>query len=233
MNRSRLARIFWIGAAAILVAAALVALVAVLRGDFSDTDVRILGTLTALLYVGGTALAGLALVERGPTRALGWAVVAAAPICLSLVTWGIWSLYFDGAGNYDATRSAWSAVLVLLVGLVAATGLLLAQGQLAVALAWGATGLAACAAALSVVGIWAEPDDETYVQALAVLWILAGLCYFLAPVLQRFTTVGPAREERVLAELDGVELVVTHANEGIDVRLARGEQLALRRRLTS
>ena len=71
MSRLRLARVFWIGAAAILVAAALVALAAVLRGDFSDNDGRILVTLGALLYTGGAALAGLALVERGPARVVG------------------------------------------------------------------------------------------------------------------------------------------------------------------
>lgn len=231
MSRLRLSRIFWIGAAAILVAAALVALVAVLRGDFSDTDGRILGTLAALLYTGGTALAGLALVERGGrVQLLGWAVVGAAPVCLGLITWEIWSRYFDGGGDYDATRAAWSAVLVLLVGLVAATGLLLARGRLATSLAWAAVGFAACAAALSVAGIWTEPEDDAYVKVLAVLWILSGLCYFLAPVLQRFSTSVDGPEERVLAELDGIELVATRAPDGLDPRLARGERLALRRR---
>ena len=42
MSRVRLSRIFWIGAAAILVGAALVALAAVVRGDFSENDGRIL-----------------------------------------------------------------------------------------------------------------------------------------------------------------------------------------------
>jgi len=65
VTRVRLSRIFWIGAAAILVAAALVALVAVLRGDFSDSDGRILGTLAAALIAGSTLVAGLVLVEHG------------------------------------------------------------------------------------------------------------------------------------------------------------------------
>ena len=49
MTGLRLSRIFWIGAAAILIAAALVAVAAIVRGDFSDTDGRILGTLGAAL----------------------------------------------------------------------------------------------------------------------------------------------------------------------------------------
>ena len=231
MTRVRLSRMFWIGAAAILVAAALVALAAVVRGDFSENDGRILVTLAALLYTGGSALAGLALAERGrPLRALGFAVAMAAPVCLAFVAWGIWSFVFDGEGDADAGRAAWSAVLVLLVGLVATTGLLLARTRAAVALAWSAAALSSVAAALSVLGIWTEPEADAFVKAVAVLWILAGLCYFLAPILQRFTGTAPGSTERVLAELDGIELVATRAGRGFDARLARGERLELRRR---
>lgn len=230
MTRIRLSRIFWIGAAAILVVAALVALGAVVRGDFSENDGRILVTLAAILYTGGSALAGLALAERGPAQPLGWAVAVAAPACLAFVAWGIWAFVFDGGGDYDATRAAWSAVLMLLVGLVATTGLLLARTRISVALAWAAAVIAGCAAALSVAGIWAEPEADAYVKVVAALWILAALCYFLAPILQRFTSAGTERADRVLAELEGIELVATRAPRGFDVQLARGERLELRRR---
>ena len=68
MTRRRLARVFWLGAAAILVAAALISLVAVLKGSFSDTDANILGTLAALLYCGGAAARHLR-DSRSPTVA--------------------------------------------------------------------------------------------------------------------------------------------------------------------
>lgn len=233
MTRLRLARIFWMGAAAILVAAALVALAAVLRGDFSDTDGRILMTLAVLLFTGSAALAGLALVDRGPARALGWTVVAAAPGCLALELWGIWKFAFDGEGGENATKLAWSAVLVLLAGLIAVTGQLLARRPALVGLAAVAGLLAALAAALSVLGMWTEPSGDGFVKALSALWILAALAYFLVPVLQRFTTAGAAASEvRVLASLGDVELVATRARDGgIDARLAPGERLLLRRRV--
>ena len=41
-------RVFWIGAASLLGLAALVSIVALLRGEFTDTDGRILGTLAIL-----------------------------------------------------------------------------------------------------------------------------------------------------------------------------------------
>ena len=49
MTRRRLTRVFWPGAAAIVAAPALISLVAVLRGGFSQTDGRILGTLGWIL----------------------------------------------------------------------------------------------------------------------------------------------------------------------------------------
>ena len=232
MSRLRLRRILWIGAAAILVAAALVALAAVLRGDFSDNDGRILVTLAALLYTGGAALAGLALLERSRARALGWSIVAAAPVCLALVAWAIWSFVFDGGGNETAGKLAWSAVLALLAGLLATTSLLFARTQAARALAVSAGVLAGVAAALSIAGIWSEPSGDGYVKLIAVLWILTVLAYFLAPVVQRFASgTSTASAERVLGALDGVELVAVRGPiEGIVVDPPlRGEQLVLRR----
>lgn len=229
MTRFRLARIFWIGAAAILVAAALVAIAAIVRGDFSDTDGRILVTLAALLYTGGAALAGLSLVERGPARGLGWLVAAAAPCCLAFVLWAIWSFAFDD-GNETADKFAWSAVLALFAGLIAATGLLLARRIVGLATAAGV--LAGIASALSIIGIWTEPSGDGFVKVIAVLWIVTTLCYFLSPVLQRFTSVGTQPSAiRVLGLLDGVELVASRRPlEGISVETPlRGEQLVLRR----
>jgi hypothetical protein len=69
-------------------------------------------------------------------------------------------------------------------------------------------------------------------RVIAVLWILTGLGYLLVPVLQRFTAAGRAPEEtRLLAELDGVELVATRSVEAtFDPKLEPGERLLLRRR---
>jgi len=230
----RLGRVFWIGAAAILVAAALVALVSVLRGEFSDTDGRILLTLGALLYTGGAALSGLALVDRGTQRALAWLVVAASPVCLGLVLWGVWSFAFDG-GDEAAAKAAWSAVLALLAGLMASTALLLTHRRALVVLASAAGALAAVASTLTIVGVWAESGGDTFVKVVSALWILAALAYFLVPVLQRFTTAGAEDAVRVLGRLGDVELVATRRPlEGVAVEPPlRGERLLLRRRQTS
>jgi hypothetical protein len=231
MTRLRLRRIFWMGAAAIVVAAALVALAAVVKGDFSDTDGDILVTLAALLYTGGAAICGLALLDRNRARLLGWIVAGATPVCLAFIAWAIWSFAFDGGDNETADKLGWSALLVVLAGLIATTGLLLARRLVRLAAVAGA--LAGLAVAVSVSGIWTEPDSETFIKALAVLWILAGLAYFLVPILQRFSSVGADEAAvRTLAELDGVELVASrNPVEGVPAENpAAGERLVLRRR---
>jgi hypothetical protein len=229
VTRLRLARIFWMGAAAIVVAAALVALAAVIEGDFSDTDGRILGTLAATLLAGAAVVSGLALVERGG-RLLGWSAIAVSAPCFAMLVYSIWDFVFDG--GEESWRWGWSGALTLLAALIAVTAQLLARTPRVVRLAWIAGALAAVASGVSIAAIWMDSPGDTIGKTLAALWILTGLAYFLVPVLQRFTSAGGHEQpERVLAELDGVELVATYAREGaIETKLEPGERLVLRRR---
>lgn len=229
MTRRRLARIYWISAAASVVAAALVALLAVLRDDdFSDTG-RILGTLAAALVAGSTLVAGLALVERG-MRLVGWPAVAAARPAFGGLVYAIWAL--DGDGDPDAWRWGWSGALILVAALIALTARLLAQTAPLVRLASAAGILAVSAAAVSTLAIWSDAPGDTLRRAIGVLWILTGLCYLLVPVLHRVTTAGDTPDEaRVLDALAGVELIVTRSRAAtIDPGLEPGERLALRHR---
>ena len=73
-------------------------------------------------------------------------------------------------------------------------------------------------------------------QLIAALWILAVLGYVLVPLVGRFgrpalpsTATHLPTRERVLATLDGVELVASTSGT-VEPRLAPGEQLLLRRR---
>ena len=232
MSRPRLQRLFWLGAAAILVAAALVALVAVVRGDFSDTDGRILGTLAVVLLSFATLLSGLALADRDSSwRLLGWGVAAAAPVCFLLVLPAVWTP-FDENGD-DDWRLAWTGILVLVAALFTTTALLLADRAMLRRLAMVAGSLAGAAAAVSIAAVWSENPGDGIAKALGALWILATLAYLLVPVMSRFSR--PADDdravERVLAELDGVALVATSSGEAgvaIDELLRRGDRLVLR-----
>jgi FtsH-binding integral membrane protein len=232
VTRLPLSRVFWIGAAAILIVAALVALAAVVRGDFSDTDGRILGTLAALLLAGGTLVLGVALRERNSSRPLALAAIAMAPLGFVLSAYAIWDFVFDG-GDDDSWRYGWTGVVLLIAALVAAAARLLAQTEALVRLAYATGLLAAAAAAVSIALVWQENPSGESGKVLAVLWILTALGLFLVPVLQRFTAAGASpRDTRVLATLGDVELVASRGTvEGVEVEPpAPGERLVLRRR---
>ena len=61
-------RLFWIGAAALLGVAALVGIVALVRGEFTETDGKILGTLGITLGAGAVLLALLIDLAFAPRR---------------------------------------------------------------------------------------------------------------------------------------------------------------------
>jgi hypothetical protein len=232
VTRRRLARVFWLGAAAILVAAALISLVAVLKGSFSETDGRILGTLAALLYCGGAALAGFALADRGPARTLGRVVAGLSAFTFALFAAAIWEAWtYHGSPPWHL---AFSSALFLLAGLVATTGLLLTRRPALQRLAAVAGGLTTLAVSLTLIPIWRDDDPgSTLAKAMGATWILAALAYLLGPVLQRWSSVGDLEGgDRVLATLDGVELVATREpGEALVVteRPRPGERLVLRR----
>lgn len=227
MTRGRLARTFWLGAAALLVVAALVAIVALLRGRLTDTDAHILLTLGALFITGATALAGLALADSDRYSSIGWAVASAALVEFAVLAYWIWS----GSEGDDTLSRLGTTTLLLVAGqLAVVTQLLLLANRRLLGLVIVTDVLIVSAVAGTVTAIWTEPDNTMWAKLLAAVWILAALGWFLLPVLQRYTAAGATSTERVLGELGDVELVATRAQEGIEVRLARGERLLLRRR---
>jgi hypothetical protein len=227
VTRGRLVRTFWLGAAALLVAAALVAIVALLRGELTDTDAHILLTLGALLVTGASALAALALVDSGRQTAIGWLVAAVSPVELAVLVSWIWS----GSAGDDTSSRLGTTVLLLLLGQIAVvTQLLLLSNRRLLGLVVATDILVALAVGGAITALWTEPDTALWAKLLAATWILAALCWFLLPVLQRYTAAGAGAADRILGELDGIQLVATRAEDGIDVRLACGERLALRRR---
>jgi uncharacterized membrane protein YvlD (DUF360 family) len=234
MIRARLSRIFWIGAAAILVAAALIAITAVVGGGFSDTDGRILATLGVLLLAGATAFAGLSLVERGDARELGQITIAVAAVGFTVDFVAIWA-ESESLGRVAGTASV--AMFALLLG---TTSRLRVHDERFVPLWFGTLAALTVAAFLTGVAIWSGDAGSDLGKAIAAFWILGVLGWFLVPVLQRLagtagdTTSEPA-PERTIATLDGVDVLVTakpaEGDVWIDGKAATpGEFLVLRRR---
>jgi hypothetical protein len=162
------------------------------------------------------------------TAVVGWAVAAAAPVCFVLLLPAIWNV-FEESADANIWRWAWTAVIVVLVGLMLATALLLARADGATVLAMVTGCLAGVAATLSIAAVWTDDDGDGWIQLIAALWILAVLAYVLVPVADRFARAAPGPSERVLASFGDVELVASRVGT-LDPQLAPGERLLLRRR---
>ena len=210
--QARLNRLFWIGAAALLGAAALVAVFAVVRGDFTETDGKILAVLGTALVAGGVALAGLALIERRELVSLGWFASLG-----SLVLFAI--LVVESVREWDEVDLTGSCYLLLGVLLLAATAGLLRRpsGDWTF---WPTIALLALGTLVTEIAIWGDLDSDTWAKPLGVVWILAGLGWFLVPVLGRLA----GRSARP----DVPERVVGRGPGRVEVELAEGELLVVR-----
>jgi hypothetical protein len=220
----RYARIFWIGAAGVLVLAALIGISSLLRSDFSETDWQILLTLLALVVAAGTGVAGLSVTERGHI-AIGWGAAAIALVSFVVIGVATWDA-FDDEG---LAKLAGTAAFCLMATLLTVTQLVLHRGSHAwvVVVTWAAAVLAFL---LSTSALWNESSGDTWKVA-ASCWIVAVVGWLNLPLLQRFSAAAtPATGDRVLASLDDVELVATRSASGLAVELVPGERLALRKR---
>lgn len=210
--QARLSRLFWIGAAALLGAAALVAVYAVVRGDFTETDGKILAVLGTALVAGGVALAGLALIERRELVPLGWFASLG-----SLVLFAI--LVVEAVREWDEVDLTGSCYLLLGVLLLAATAGLLRRPSGGWTF-WPTIALLALGTLVTEIAIWGDLDSDTWAKPLGVVWILAGLGWFLVPVLGRLA----GRSARP----DVPERVVGRGPGRVEVELAEGELLVVR-----
>jgi hypothetical protein len=206
-------RVFWIGAATLRGGAALVAIVALVRGEFTDTDFDILASLGITLGAGSTALAGLALVERKDVAALGWAAILVAIGGYVTVLWDIWTEPWDD----EATATA-----LLLMGtlLLATTGRLLLRRESLEPLYLAHVVLSAFGTAGTIWVIWDDTDTpDSWGKLLGSVWILAALAWFLIPVLSRSGRAEPVSGERIVGTGPG----------RYEVELDEGETLVVRR----
>ena len=202
-------RLFWTSAAALLGVAALVAIVALVRGEFTDTDGKILATLGITLAAGSACLAGLALLDRGDFVPLGWIAIATGIGSYVVILWQVWSDFHDD--------EPWVTALLLLgVVLLAAVGRLLLRRKSLEPVYAAHLVLSAFATAVTVWIIWDDGSPpDWWAKVLGTIWILAGLTWALVPVLGR--TSGPPSER-----------VVGRGPGRVEVELADGETLVVR-----
>jgi hypothetical protein len=203
-------RLFWIGAAALLGVAALIAIVALVRGELTETDGKILLTLGLTLGAGATALAGLALLDRRDWAPLGSLAVATGVGGYAVIAFSIWK-------EPAHEESTLTALLLLAVVLLAAVGRLLLRRAALLPLLLAHLVLSAFATAGTVWLIWDDGPSPAgwWEKLLSAVWILAGLAWALVPVLGRTARAGGER-------------VVGRGPGRVEIELVEGETLVVR-----
>jgi hypothetical protein len=195
-----------------LCVAAVVASYALLGGEFSDTDWKVIGTSTLFALASSMAAAGLAVGERAALLAAG--TVAAAATTFVLVSLGMW-VEVDGEGFWRVTAIV--AILALESAHVAfirsrvgpddpASVVRVTRAAIGLALVSGAMGIT------PIAGIVSESGDETlYFEVLGVVLVGQLLCTVLAPLLRRLSAgterpavAVPTERERLVIELRAV-----------------------------
>jgi hypothetical protein len=81
-----LRRIFLLGAATLLSVAALVAIAAIVTGDFGETEGKIFSTLATAFVAGSATIAGIACLERSVSRPFGLLGIVLATVGFLLWT---------------------------------------------------------------------------------------------------------------------------------------------------
>ncbi|HSC72819.1 MAG TPA: hypothetical protein VLB89_01550 [Gaiellaceae bacterium] len=226
-----LRRIFLLGAATLVCIAALVAIAAIVNGDFGDTEGKIFATLATAFVAGAAAIAGIACLERSVSRPFGILGVTLALLGFVLWTDQIWQEH-DSGGYWKLLGLILTWTLVVLV--VTTTRLMTRSPQLVRTL-YPATATAAAGAGLTMSVMVLRSNGDGW-QLFAVLLILALLGETLTPILERFVTT-PASEqpsERVLGEIAGAVVVAVRGSDRSvrvgdrDVPLADDERIVIR-----
>lgn len=206
-----LRRIFLLGAATIVSVAALVAIAAILSGDFGETEGKIFATLATAFVAGSTAVAGIACLEASVGRWFGGLGIGLASLGFVLWTEQIWAEHHS--------ESYWKLLGVILIWtlvlLVVTTTRLMTRSAVLLRRLFPATAAAAAAAGLTVTAMVLRENGDGW-QVFAIFLILALLGETLTPILQRFvvTAQGDEPSERVLGEIAGAVVLAVRGRGG-------------------
>jgi hypothetical protein len=195
-----------------LCVAAIVASIALLRGEFSDTDWKVIATSTLFALASSMAAAGIAVRERLETLAA--LTVGTVVVAFVLVTVGMWA-EIDGETFWRATACV-SIVALESAHIAFVLSRLRASDPPGVAtVTRAAVGLAAISGAMGVAplaGLLPDDGDFTaYGEILGVVLVGQLLCTALAPLLRRLQATAerpaievPAPQQSLASELFAV-----------------------------
>jgi peptidoglycan/LPS O-acetylase OafA/YrhL len=203
---------------AALCVAAVVASIALLRGEFSDTDWKVIATSTLFAVASSMAAAGVAVRDR--SEALGAVAVGAVVLAFVLVTIGLWGELegetfwrFTACVSIVALEASHIAfVLSRLRRSDPASVAAVSRAAVALAAVSGVMGIAPLAGLL--------PDDgdfTAYGSILGVVLVGQLLCTALAPLLRRLR----AGDERPVVEVPAPQQTLAGELFAVAERLER------------
>ena len=187
MENTDLRRVLLIATVTALSVTALIAIIALVAGDFGDTELRIIATTAGFGLCALIATRGTALLDQNRYEALARAVIGLAALAFVIELWVVW---ID-----DDSEAGWKSyvcAIVLAVALGQIAGMIARQRptdpSAVRTIAWAA---GVCAVILAVMGCnaaLAEVDSAGYYQAFGVVAVLDILGIVLQPVVRRLGT---------------------------------------------
>ena len=184
MENARLRRLLLVGAILALSITAIIAIVALLAGDFADTELRILATTGGFGLSSLIAMRGTALLDQRRHVALGRAVILLSALSFLIELWILW---LD-----DDSELAWkSYVCSISIAIAAAqiAGMLSRQRATDPAwiprLVWAAGTSAIVLAGMGWAAAIGEISRAGYYRALGAMVVLNAFLVLLQPVVRR------------------------------------------------
>jgi peptidoglycan biosynthesis protein MviN/MurJ (putative lipid II flippase) len=194
-ERSDLTRVFLWALVGFLALTAALAIVLFLRGDFGETELRLLATTLALGFYSLTGLAGATVVARDWLASFGWLTIVVSAGGLILAVVAIWA---NREGESEGLAKA--ALVSLVLSASFAWGSLLLPrrrdgdpGSLSAALVATLAAVAVLAGMLVILILREQEPGDLYFRLLGVVAVLAVLGTLLLPIVRRIG--GQARTE--------------------------------------
>jgi hypothetical protein len=187
MANAELRRGLLIATVTALSVTALIAIIALIAGDFGETELRIMATTAGFGLCALIATRGTALLDQNRYEALARTVIGLAALAFLIELWIVW---IDE--DAEAGWKSYVCAIVLAVALGQIAGMIARQRHTdppAVrVIAWAA---GVCAVVLATMGCYAalaEVDSAGYYQAFGVVAVLDILGIVLQPVVRRLGT---------------------------------------------
>ncbi len=232
MQDAKLRRLLLVGAITTLSATAIIAIVALLVGDFADTELRILATTGGFGFSSLIAMRGTALLDQRRHIALGRLVISLSALSFLIELWILW-VDDDSEFGWKSYVCSISAAIALaqIAGMLSRRRT--TDPKWIPRLVWAAGTSAIVATALGWTAALGEIGRAGYYRALGAVVVLNVFLVLLQPVLRRLgqpAAIGRPGRRFVLVYADGnrIEREAENLPDAVARALREAEQSGAR-----